>query len=222
MLRRVVWLLLFGWAAVSIGFILGVRRWYQEREGRGGPIPVSQAGMLLSPLRLRFIPPRPIVERFGIEAGQTVLELGPGPGYFTPEVASVVGASGRIVCVDLQPGMLALLRDRLREQRTSNAHLIAGDATHLPLASRSVDAAFLVTVLGEIPDRPAAISELRRVLKPHGRLSFVEMLGDPDYVAVDTMKDICRAFGFELIEHQSTWYGYLMTFVAPAPGAGYV
>jgi ubiquinone/menaquinone biosynthesis C-methylase UbiE len=215
-------LLLFGWAIASIGFILGVRRWYQEREGRGGPIPVDQAGMLLAPLRFRFIPPRPIVERFGLAAGQTVLEVGPGPGYFTPEVATVVGAGGRIVCVDLQPGMLALLRGRLREQRTLNAHLVAGDATRLPLVSRSVDAAFLVTVLGEIPDRPAALNELRRVLKPGARLSFVEMLGDPDYVAVDTLKDLCGAFGFELIDHQPRWYGYLMTFAAPAPGAGYV
>ena len=214
-LRRLVWFLLFGWAVVSIGFIIGLRRWYQEREGRGGPIPVSQAGLLLDPLRFRFIPPKPIVDGFGLAHGQTVLELGPGPGYFTPEASAAVGSNGRVICVDLQPGMLALLRDRLQDQHVENARLVAGDATRLPLADRSVDAAFLVTVLGEIPDRPAALIELSRVLKPGGRLCFVEMLGDPDYVAIDTMKDLCRAFHFELIDHQRRWYGYSMTFAAP-------
>ena len=222
MLRRLLRLLLFGWIVVSIGFIIGLRRWYQEREGRGGPMPVSQAGLLLTPLRFRFNPPRQTLEQFGIRPGQTVLELGPGPGYFTPEAATMVEPDGRIVCVDVQPGMLALLRNRLREHRASNAHPIAGDATRLPLASRSADAAFLVSVFGEIPGRPAALAELRRVLKPGGRLSFLETLGDPDYVAVDTMKDLCHAFGFELIDHQRGWYGYLMTFAAPAPTAGFL
>jgi SAM-dependent methyltransferase len=221
-MRRLVQFLLFGWALASIGFVLGVRAWYREREGRGGPIPVGQAGMLVTPLRYRFMPPQPIVNRFGIEHGQTVLELGPGPGYFTPEVAGRIGTSGRIVCVDLQPGMLLLLRERLREQGVSNARLLAGDATRLPLANRSVDAAFLVTVLGEVPDRPAALNELRRVLKPDGRLSFVEMLGDPDYVAIDTLRDLCGAFGFTMLDHERMWYGYSMTFAAPQPGARYL
>lgn len=221
-MRRLVWLLLFGWAAITVGFILGVRRWYQEREGRGGPIPVDQAGMLLTPLRSRFMPAAPTVERFGLRAGDTVLEVGPGPGYYTPEAARAVGSNGRVVCVDLQPGMLALLKDRLREQEVGTANPVAGDATRLPLANRSVDAAFLVTVLGEVPDKPAALGELRRVLKPSGKLTFVEMLGDPDYMAVDTMRDLCRAFGFALLDHQRMWYGYSMTFEAPQPGAGYV
>jgi ubiquinone/menaquinone biosynthesis C-methylase UbiE len=178
--------------------------------------------MLVTPLRYRFMPPGPIVDRLGLSLGDTALELGPGPGYFTPEAGSLVGRDGRILCVDLQPGMLALLRDRLHEQDVSNARLIAGDATRLPLVDGSVDAAFLVTVLGEVPDRPAALHELRRVLKPGGRLSFVEMLGDPDYVAVDALRDLCGAFGFEVVDHEPRWYGYSMTFAAPQPGAGYV
>jgi ubiquinone/menaquinone biosynthesis C-methylase UbiE len=221
-LGRLFRLLLISWSAISIGFILGLRRWYQEREGRGGPMPVSQAGLLVTPLRLHFNPPRQTLEHIGIRPGQTVLELGPGPGFFTPEAARMAEPDGCIVCIDVQSGMLALLRDRLREHRISNAHPIAGDGTRLPLASGSADVAFLVSVFGEIPDRPAALAELRRVLRPGGRVSFLETLGDPDYVAVDTMKDLCRAFGFQLIEHQRGWYGYLMTFAAPAPDAGLV
>lgn len=214
--RRTVWLLLIGWAAASIGVLVGIRMWYREREGRGGPIPVSQAGMLMSPQRRRLHPPRETLVRFGVAEGQTVLELGPGPGYFTPDAGTLVGARGRVLSIDLQPGMLPLLRERLREYATANAFAIAGDATRLPLADGSVDTAFLVTVLGEVPDRPAALAELRRVLKPGGKLGFLETLTDPDYVFVDTMKDLCRSYGFDLIDHRRQWLGYTMTFTAPA------
>jgi len=215
--RRLIRLLLPAWALLSLAFVVLVRRWYAEREGRGGPIPVSQAALLLQPTR-RFVQPvRQTLEWFGLRPGETVLELGPGPGYFTPEAARMVGPEGRVLCLDLQPGMLELLRTRLREREVTNAHLVAADATRLPLADHSVDAAFLVAVLGEVPDRPAALVELRRVLRPGGRLSFVETLGDPDYVFVDTMKDLCRACGFQLVGHQRQLMGYLMTFEPVRP-----
>jgi ubiquinone/menaquinone biosynthesis C-methylase UbiE len=215
-LRRLVWLLLFGWAVLSAGFILGLRRWYREREGRGGPIPVSQAAMLLTPARALLHPPRQVLESFGLCAGDTVLELGPGPGYFTAEALAIAGPAGRVISADLQPGMLALLRERLEQAAAPGPRLVVADALRLPFADRSFDAAFLITVLGEVPDRPAALAELRRVLKPGGKLSFLETLGDPDYVAVDTMKDLCRAFGFELVRHEPRLLGYSMTFAAPA------
>jgi len=207
--------LLVGWAVLSVGFILGVRRWFQERESRGGPIPVSQAMLLLNPVRQRMHPVRKTLEAFHLASGQTVLELGPGPGYFTPEAARIVGQEGLVVCVDLQPGMLALLQDRLREHQVANACPVAADATRLPLTDASVDVAFLVTVLGEVPDRPATLAELRRVLRPGGTLGFLETLTDPDYVFVDMLKDLCRAYGFELIEHRRLLLGYTMTFAAP-------
>jgi ubiquinone/menaquinone biosynthesis C-methylase UbiE len=213
-IRRLLRLVLVGWVFASVGALLLVRRWLQERYSRGGPIPVSQAMLLLNPVRQRMHPARKTLEAFQLAAGQTVLELGPGPGYFTPEAASIVGPQGRVVCVDLQPGMLALLQDRLREHQAGNACPVAADATRLPLADGSVDAAFLVAVLGEVPDRPAALAELRRVLRPGGTLSFLETLTDPDYVFVDTMKDLCRAYGFDLIEHRRLLLGYTMTFAA--------
>lgn len=189
--------------------------WIRERYGRGGPIPVSQAGALLHPLRRWLQPVRPTVEKFRLKAGGTVLEVGPGPGYFTLEAAGVVGPSGRVVCLDVQPGMLDVLQRRLGERGVVNAHPIVGDASRLPLAGRSVDAAFLVAVLGEVPDRPAALRELRRVLKPGGVLSFTETLTDPDYVFQATLRDLCRASGFEELDRSRETTGYTMSFVAP-------
>ena len=167
-----------------------------------------------------------MLESFRLMSGQTVLEIGPGPGYFTAEAARIVGPEGRVICLDVQPGMLALLQRRLREPCISNAAPVAADATQLPLAGQSIDAAYLAAVFGEIPDRPATLAELRRVLKPGAPLSFFETMRDSDYIYVDTMKDLCRAYGFRLLEHRRRFLGYTMTFTAaeasPAEGSGSV
>jgi len=210
-LRLAFYALVAFWALASLYVFV----WIRERYGRGGPIPVSQAGMLLHPLRGWLQPVGAILDKFGLRPGATVLELGPGPGYFTAEAARIVGPEGRVVCVDLQPGMLQMLAGRLEEASVRNACLLAGDATRLPLAGASVDAAFLVTVLGEIPDRPQALTELRRVLKPGGVLSFSESLTDPDYVFQASLRDLCRAMGFRELSCSGERLGYTMTFAAP-------
>jgi ubiquinone/menaquinone biosynthesis C-methylase UbiE len=111
--------------------------------------------------------------------------------------------------------MAVILRQRLRDKEATNAHALVGDAAKLPLADGSVDTAFLVTVLGEISDRPSALAELRRVLKPGGTLSFMESLTDPDYMFEDSTRDLCRASGFEVLSHSRRREGYTMSFTAP-------
>jgi len=74
-------------------------------------------------------------------------------------------------------------------------------------------------VLGEIPDRPQGLAELRRVLKPGGTLSITEHLTDADYQFEDTVRDLCRASGFEPGEHQRRFLGFTMNFAAPQGSA---
>ncbi len=155
-----------------------------------------------------------MVDSFHIDTGQTVLELGPGPGYFSVEVARRVGPEGRLVCVDIQPEMLGALRSRLLRAGVTNASPMLGDALGLPLADSSTDCAFLVTVLGELPDRPKALAELRRALKPGGILSITESLPDPDYQFPDVVRDLCRASGFRLLDHHRRLFGFTMNFAA--------
>ncbi|MDO8611855.1 MAG: methyltransferase domain-containing protein [Dehalococcoidia bacterium] len=209
-LRFVLYGLVALWALASLYVFV----WIRERYGRGGPMPARQAAILHHPLR-RWIHPLPqTLEKFRIKPGDTVLELGPGPGYFSVEAARIVGPGGRIACVDLQPGMLQMLAGHLEEASVTNAYPLVGDATRLPLADASVDAAFLVTVLGEIPDRLQALAELRRVLKPGGVLSFSESLADPDYVFQASLRDLCRAMGFRELSCSGERLGYTMTFTA--------
>jgi len=192
-----------------------VVQWLRERHARGGPIPFSRAHILEHPLRPLIHPQRSTLEKFRFKPGDTVLELGPGIGYFTVEAGRMVGPEGRLLCLDIQPPMIGALRGRLEERNVTNAHPMAGDALNLPLADNSVDAAFLVTVLGEIPDRPRAMGELRRVLRPGGVLSISESLADPAYQLEDSVRDLCRASGFEILDHSRERLGYTMSFAAP-------
>jgi ubiquinone/menaquinone biosynthesis C-methylase UbiE len=203
------------WAAVSALGVIGIWLFLRERYGRVGPMPVSQALMQLSPQRRRMHRADEAVLSFGLREGDTVLELGPGPGYFSIEAARLVGEMGRVLCVDLQPGMTRILRDRLVEADVANAAPLVGEAGALPIANASVDAAYLVHVLGEIPDRPAALAELRRVMKPGAVLSILETITDPDYQLEAAVRDLCAATGFTPRDHHPRRLGYTLTFVAP-------
>jgi ubiquinone/menaquinone biosynthesis C-methylase UbiE len=199
-------LLLFG------GFYLV--NWYVVRYRHRGPMPFAEAGTLRNPLRPLIHPVRHTLTRAHVEPGATVLELGPGTGYFSVEASRMVSGGGRLLCLDIQRPMLVELSGHLREAGVINADLLLADATRLPLADDSVDSAYLVAVLGEIPDRPQALQELRRVLRRGGVLSITETLTDPDYQLEDSVRDVCRASGFEPLEHVRGLLGYMMNFRA--------
>ena len=203
------------WAGISAVLTIFAWLWMRERYGRGGPFPARDALSLLNPLRGWIQPIARVLPTFRFAEGHTVLELGPGPGYFTVEASRAVGAAGRVICVDVQPAMLSILAERLREGRATNARWVAGDAVRLPLADGCVDEAFLVTVLGKIPNRPRALAELRRVMKAGGVLSVMETLTDCDYQLEDSVRDLCRAYGFDEIDHERRRLGYTLCFSAP-------
>ncbi len=213
-LRRFFALAIFGWAILSAVATVAIIVWFRERNART-VFPASSASSLLLPVRERLMPIKETLERFHLREGDTVLELGPGPGYFSIEASRMIGPTGRLLCLDIQPGMAAILRERLRDEG-SYGQPVVGDAIQLPLAGGSVDKAFLVAMLGEIPDRPAALAELRRVIKPGGVLGFSETLTDPDYAFMNDLEDLCRAYGFERLEMRGQLLGYTLALTAPA------
>lgn len=213
---RKLWALVIGWHMVLLLVGAYVWVWVRDRYSGRGPMPYALAAVSLhNPLRPLVHPVRRTLEHSHVRPGATVLELGPGTGYFSIEASRTLGPGGRLLCLDLQRPMLADLAERLRQAGVANADLILGDATHLPLSDDSVDTAYLVTVIGEVPDRPQALRELRRVLRSGGVLSFTESLTDPDYQLEDSLRDVCRASGFEPLEHVRGLLGYTMNFAAP-------
>ncbi len=127
--------------------------------------------------------------------GERVLEIGPGTGYYTLDLAQWVGHEGAIEVFDLQQEMLDHTIRRAREKGLWNVNPTQGDAQDLPYEDDSFDAAILITVLGEIPDQDAALRETARVLRPGGRLIVGELFGDPHMVTTGSLKRRAEAAG---------------------------
>jgi ubiquinone/menaquinone biosynthesis C-methylase UbiE len=153
-----------------------------------------------------------VLDRVGIQPGECVLELGPGPGAFTVEASKRLGPQGRLVAVDIQPRMIELVARRAREHGLTNVEARVASAYEMPLDDASVDRAFLVTVLPEIPDHTRALRELHRVLKPGGLLSVTEEFSDPDYrFAFETIRCV-EAAGFRLEARFGNLWVYTVNF----------
>ncbi len=162
-----------------------------------GVYPVEYAHWLLNPVRHLIFPAGRLVRRLHVRPTDRVLEVGPGPGYFSPAVARRL-REGKLVLFDIQQGMLDLARARLLKRGLTNFECHFGGAESLPFDSASFDLVFMVTVLGEIGEdreRARAVAEVARVLKPGGRFSATEMFGDPDYVRIAQLEGYARAAG---------------------------
>jgi ubiquinone/menaquinone biosynthesis C-methylase UbiE len=147
------------------------------------------------------------------QPGERVLEVGPGTGYYSLPVAGWIAPGGRLDIFDLQQEMLDHTMRRARADRIENIHPTQGDARSLPYPDDCFDRAFLVTVLGEIPDQPTALNELRRVLKPGGRLVVGELFGDPHWVSPAALRRRAEEAGLRFEGTTGRLLGQFSSFV---------
>jgi len=169
------------------------------RRAAPEPMPWRLAPMLTTRWRSRlFGAPEQVLDRAGAAAGMHVLEVGPGPGMYTVPLARRVASSGedgRVTCLEIQPQMIEMLRERLRAAEVKNVEIIQGDGRQMPLPDDGFDLVFLVDVVGEIPDKPAFFGECARVLKPDGILAVTEQISDPDFHLPSTVRTLAGAAG---------------------------
>jgi ubiquinone/menaquinone biosynthesis C-methylase UbiE len=149
--------------------------------------------------------------------GEVLLEVGPGTGYYALDVAEWI-APGTLHVFDIQQEMLDHTHSRARERGIHNIAPRQGDARALPYADGMFDAAYLVTVLGEIPDQAKALAELRRVLKPDGRLVVGELFGDPHMVGANALEQRANSAGLHLERQVGPRFGYFARFRPAARG----
>jgi ubiquinone/menaquinone biosynthesis C-methylase UbiE len=148
------------------------------------------------------------------EPGERVLEIGPGTGYYTLDLADWIGADEVVEIFDIQQQMLDHTIRRARERGLWNVNPTQGDAQDLPYESDSFDAAIMVTVLGEIPDPDAALRQVARVLKPGGRLVVGELVGDPHYVTPPSLRRRADRAGLVFDRRIGPVLGYFARFSA--------
>ena len=128
---------------------------------------------MLIPFRNIFLSPRKLIKRLSLKEDHTVLEIGPGPGYFSPHVSRIL-KRGRLVLFDIQQEMLDISRKRLDRKNLVNVEYKLGSGTSLDLESNKFDRVFMVTVIGEIENKSIYLKEIYRILKDDGILSISE------------------------------------------------
>lgn len=179
--------------------------------GRGKVFPAAKARSLLNPARRLVQSPGRIVKSLGVDIDARVLEVGCGPGYFSPAVASAV-ANGELVLADLQLPMLRLARQRTEAK--ANVQFVQLDATRLAFRSGTFDAVLVVLMLGEVPDPELCVSELRRVLRAGGVALFAESRRDGDFLRRAELCELVEPYGFELDRVRGWSYEYTARFLA--------
>ncbi len=165
----------------------------QRFSGRG-VYPHELAFLLDSPIRNLIISPRQLADRLQLAPSSRVLEIGPGPGYFSVEVARRI-PDGRLVLFDIQHPMLQKSRAKLQRSGIQHVRFTQGSADLLPFLDAIFDVIFLVTVLGEVPQPRDCLVSIHRVLRPGGIVSITEQAGDPDVLSQNDLQLMADEIG---------------------------
>jgi ubiquinone/menaquinone biosynthesis C-methylase UbiE len=184
-----------------------IRRYYKF------PVPAFMTRLIDNPIRRKLIQkPENIAKRMNLKPGITVLEIGPGKGSYTKEVANNVLPNGIIYAVDIQESVINHLKKRIEKEKITNIIPKIDDAYNLSFEDNSIDRVLMISCLPEIPDPIRVLKEVKRVLKPNGLLTLSEMLPDPDYPRKKTEKKWANEAGLELDDQFGNWFVYQLNF----------
>ena len=195
-------------AVVTLACVGLARYWSRKYPS---PFPAYLRGILAIP----DVVNTPILVRRALkpQPGERILEVGPGDGRMAVRVARWLGPAGVLDVFDVQHRMLELTMRRAGRKGLTNLRPTQGEAgAELPYPDGTFDAAYLITVLGEIPDRDVALRQLHRVLRASGRLVVGEFFLDPDFTRRRELRRRAEAVGFTLVDPGGPGFAYLARF----------
>lgn len=139
---------------------------------------------LVRPDRQQTEQPDRLLDALGIKPGDTVADVGAGVGYFSLRLAQRVGPEGRVLAIDIQKEMLAMLAKNQRRAGLRNIRRILSTVTDPKLPEGEVDLVLMVDVYHEFSHPVEMLDGIRRSLKPDGRVVFVEYRGEDPRVPI--------------------------------------
>jgi len=164
--------------------------------------PVWVGHLLACPARKLLQNPRKILGPY-VEEGMTVLDVGCAMGFFSLPAAELVGAEGKVVCVDLQEKMLRSLGRRARKAGLAErieARLCRRDSLDLGDLAQTIDLGLLFAVVHEVPEPARLFSQIHEALKPTGKVLVAEPTGHVRRRDFEASVSMAEQSGFALLE----------------------
>ncbi len=176
-----------------------------------GVFPYQWAFTLLLPIRNIFLSPKQLIKRIELKVNSTVLELGPGPGYFSIPIAREL-KKGKLYLADIQQEMLDYAKKRIEKRKLDNIEYYLCDGKTFKFNDNYFDRIYMVTVIGEVENKDEYIKEFYRMLKPNGILSITELAGDPDKMTIDELKSMIEKQNFKVYNIYGNKKNYTINF----------
>lgn len=179
---------------------------------------------LLSEEREAALQPEELLRSFGLRKGQTMADIGAGPGFFTLPAARIVGEDGVVLAADIQGEMLTAVRSRVAEHGLTNVRVVKTSDVEIPIPASSCDLVLMAFVLHEVEQRARFLHRGARLLKPRGKIAVVEWqkhetaFGPPleDRIAPDDLQADAQAAGLKLDERRDIGDDYYAAVFTPA------
>ena len=184
---------------------------------------VRNRHVLLSEERHDDLHPDTLLTELGLQAGQSVADIGCGPGFFTLPAARIVGTEGQVFAADIQGEMLTAVRSRAAEAGLTNVHVVKTSDAEIPIPSASCDFVLLFFVLHEIGQRAHFLHRAARLLKPEGKIEVLEWRTDgvkegppaEDRVDAAELEADAQAAGLRVIEQREVSERYYLATLGP-------
>jgi protein-L-isoaspartate O-methyltransferase len=170
----------------------GIGKSYMGRE-IAGVMGWQAASWLERPERVQEERPDLLLAELNLKPGMTVADIGAGSGYHSRRMADVVGKTGKVYAVDVQPQMVQMLSALSREDRYSNIKPILSTTDDVKLAPASVDLAIMVDVYHELEFPFEVMRSIVKALKPGGRVAFVEYRAEDANVPIKALHKMSEA-----------------------------
>lgn len=181
------------------------------------------------PKRDAWQKPDVIVAALELREGSVVADIGAGTGYFEKRLSNAVGESGTVYALEVEPNLVAHLRDRADKEKTANVIPLLASSDNPRLPAASLDAALIADSYHHIDGRRAWLARLARSMKPGGRVVIVDWKpgkqpegpSEEDHkIAPEKVLEEMKAAGFEALPASDPLpYQYLLSFRAPAARA---
>ena len=134
-----------------------------------------------------------LLRELGLKAGMTVADVGAGTGYYARRMSPLVGSTGQVLAVDVQPEMIEMLTALAKKANLTNIKPVLGAVDDVKLAASSVDVAIMVDVYHELEFPWEVMQSLVRAIKPGGRIVFVEYRAEDAKVPIKALHKMTEA-----------------------------